>query len=435
MDRLDPDSAFLDEAALQREKQIEAGELGGLGLAVRISPKPQEGGEIRRVPVVVAAAWNGPAARAGIRPLDELWEVNGKSVLGKDLVDIEGLLAGTPGSAVTLTLYHRGWFRERKVSLIREKLPPAPVLSQPLPGKLWILKASVLLAASGEELARETARAREAGSAGLLLDLRDNAGGPLEAVPAAAAAFLAAGAVVCAVQGRDAEALPPAEFKTPAGGETALPLVVLVNEGTAGTAEILAGALHDGKRASLVGVQTFGQGTVQKTFPLKSLDGKGALRLTVGRLRLPAAGDFHGKGLAPDHAAAERRSEIWRQDELAKVLEARHVETYLDERFEKNLELFQALAESDGRDPSRYPGFDAWFKATGTKAEPDDLRGLLRAEVRRRLAGRLGRPLFADLQEDEQLQAAVAVLAKAAGLDLATVPEYAPFAKKAGGGK
>jgi carboxyl-terminal processing protease len=410
--------------------RLVSGEAVGIGLQLSFSPKRKQGEEIRRVPVVVAPLENSPAARAGLRPMDQLWEIDGKSILGKNLVELKALLAGKPGSRVTLTVFHKGWFREKKVTVVRARTEAPSHLIETLPGGLVLVKIPRMAVESGPKLQEGLKASLASGAKGLLLDLRDNAGGPREAAVDLAGLFLAKGSPVCNLKGRGPGAEPDREYKTTSAGGVAVPLVVLVNGGTSGSAEVLAGALRDNGRAVLVGETTFGLGRVQKRFPLQSMQAKCAVDLTVAVCTLPKTGAFDGTGLTPDRAVSVRRLEIWRYDEINKVLDGGHVKTYLDKHLPEHAETLGKLADGDGGDTRAYPGFDAWFNSTGTKAEKDDLRALLRAGLRRRLAREKKKPYLADFQEDEQLKCAVAVLAKAVGLDLAEIPQYAPFAKK-----
>ncbi len=428
--KLDPYSTYIPQDVMERRARMLRGELVGVGIFLSIDPRRKEGEDIRRIPVVVAPLFNGPAEIASVSAGDELWEIDGESVIGKSLVELEGKIAGPPGSAVTLTLYHQGWFRERKVTLHRARTGCPTLLTETLPGGLLVLRAPILTLETGAALleAMETPATKDV--KGVILDLRNNASGSLEAAVDGAAAFLPENTAVYRSVGRNPDVIENRTFSTVSGGKTGLPLVVLVNGGTAFAAEILAGALKDHGRASLVGEETFGLGSIQRVFPLQATGKKTALKLTVGHVRLPESGAFQGSGLQPDRSVPLRRMEIWRQDEIYKVVKGGHVERYIEAHLEKHLDLFKTLAKGDGRDPGRYPDFDAWFKSTRTRAEKEDLRRLLRSGIRRRLAERLDDPFVTDLQEDEQLRCAVAVLARRIGLDLAEIPAYKSFAGK-----
>ncbi|MHC5080501.1 MAG: S41 family peptidase [Planctomycetota bacterium] len=427
---LDPYSAYLSPKILQKMARIRTGELTGIGLTLGFSLKKKEGEDFRRVPVVIAAHWNGPAYFAGIRPQDELWEIDGQSSFGKSLEELEGMIAGKPGSQVVLTLYHKGWFRERKVPLTRKRIESPAILLQRLPADICVIKIPRMALDAGTALAKSIQGKGFTGAKGLILDLRDNPGGSLETAVDLAGAFLPEGTPVYSVQARNPDLGMGREFKTVSAGGVSLPLVVLINAGSAGAAEVLAGAIRDHKRGTLVGTESFGRGTLQIRFPLKATAQRTVLNLTVAACLLPKSGTFDGIGIKPDRDVPARRMEIWRHDEIQKVIQAGHVEKYLEKHFEGHLELFKELARGDEGKVDRYPEFDAWFATTATKAEKDDLRGLLREGIRRRLSQKIGTPLFTDIQEDEPLRCAVAVLAEKLGLDLSTIPEFAPFAGK-----
>jgi carboxyl-terminal processing protease len=425
---LDPYSAYIRMDTMNQLGRIRSGGRVGVGLTVSFSPKTSNGEQIRRVPVVVAPMWDGAASLAGVQTMDEVWGVDGKSVLGKSLAELECLIAGEPGSRVTLTLFHRGWFRERKVTLQRGKTDVADILTEKLPAGLLVIKIPRLTETVGKAIRKTLEEAAAGKIRGVILDLRNNPGGSTAAAVEVAAAFLPKSTPVCAVAGRTAKTFTPETYETTVEGNVDLPLAALVNGGTAGAAEILAGALRDANRCSLVGEATFGAGSVQQQFPLEATEGKTALRLTVAYVSLPKTGSFHGKGLLPDRRVQSRRLEIWRHDELTKVLEKGSVEKYLDEHFQKHADRFRELARMDGGKTDRYPDFHAWFLSSGTRAEEDDLRGLLRAAIRRRFTAKEGTPFITDLQEDKQIRAAIRVLAKVLDFDLAKIPEYAPFA-------
>ncbi|MHC4777599.1 MAG: S41 family peptidase [Planctomycetota bacterium] len=427
---LDPFSSYVRMKTLERMGRILSGELVGVGITLSFDPKTGPGEEVRRVPVVVAPLLKGAASLAGVQAMDEIWEIDGESALGKTLIELEGMIAGEPGSMVTLKLYHKGWFRERTVTLRRGKTPVDDLLEEKLPGGILLLKLPRMSVEVGGKLQEILQGAKTSGTRGVILDLRNNASGPNRAALDVAGAFLPKSTTVYSVAGRNAEAFTAKSFVAASEGKTDLPLAILVNVGTAGSAEVLAGALRDAKRATLVGEKTFGAGSVQKQFPLEATDGKTALRLTVAYLQLPRTGRFHGVGLKPDRLVTMRPTEIWRHDEIYKIVEAGHVTRYVDEHFEKDRELFEELARRDHGKTDRYPGFKEWFLSTGTRAEEDDLRGLVRAEIRRRLSATPGTPYLADLQEDVQICEAVKVLAKPLGLDLKKIPEYAPFSGK-----
>lgn len=424
---LDPYSAYIRAETARDLARLVAGETAGVGLSLSFNPRTEDGQPIRPVPVVVAPLWGGPATRAGIETMDELFEVDGKNIIGKTLPELEALLAGRPGSRVTLTLFRKGGLRERKVVLVREKTATPPVLAETLPGGILYFKLPALTLETSAAFADGMKKAGE--SKGVLLDLRDNPGGALEAAVDLAGAFLDKGAVVYTLQARNPALFPATEARVSAENPSALPIVVLVNQGTSGSAELLAGALKDHGRARLVGTPTFGNARVLKRFPLQSSERKTLLQLTVARTRLPKTGAYDGKGVEPDRAVVIRPIEIWRQDEIAKVVEAGQLPKYLDAHLPADEDALRALARADAGEAGKWPGFAEWFRATGTKAEPEDLRALLRAAVRRHFAGK-GETFLTDLQEDETLQAAVAALASDAGIRLADVPEYAPFAAK-----
>jgi carboxyl-terminal processing protease len=240
-----------------------------------------------------------PAARAGLRPGDRLLSVDGQAVTGLRVPDVVALLRGEAGTPVVLNLSRDG--ADLTETLRRERLHTDPVTVRRLPGGITVIKVASFTRGSGE-LVREAVRAAPPG-AGVLLDLRGNPGGLVTEAVTAASAFLDGGLVATYDVRGDQHAL----YADP-GGDTARPLVALVDGGTMSAAELVTGALQDRGRAVAVGSRTFGKGSVQ--MPTELPDGSVA-ELTVGTYRTPAGRSLDGGGITPDlagGAAAEERA-------------------------------------------------------------------------------------------------------------------------------
>ncbi|WP_031008393.1 S41 family peptidase [Streptomyces sp. NRRL F-5727] len=241
----------------------------------------------------------GPAQRAGVRPGDLLLAVGGRDTTGLSVSEVVSLLRGdgVPGSTVALRIRRAGmtWTQ----TLRRERLATDPVtVSRPDP-RTVVIRVAAFSKGAGDRV-REAVRTAPPG-AGVLLDLRGNAGGLVDEAASAASAFLDGGLVAT----YDVEGEQRSVYAE-RGGDTGRPLVALVDGGTMSAAELLTGALRDRGRAVTVGSPTFGKGSVQ--MPSTLPDGSVA-ELTVGHYRTPAGHDLDGRGIAPDVPAKDGAEE------------------------------------------------------------------------------------------------------------------------------
>ncbi len=264
----------------------------GVGLAVR---------GVKRGLRVETVYDDSPADRAGIRVGDIVTTAAGRSLAGRPEQASTALIKGPAGTAVTLRVRRDGRTLTKRVTRATISIPVVAGEAERAGGERvsHIALATFSSGAHGE-LATAIRRARDAGSKGIVLDLRGNGGGLVKEAQLVASAFLADGPIVT-TKGRTVPARTLEAIGQPVAGK--LPLVVLVDGGTASASEIVAGALQDRKRAKLVGVRTFGKGVFQQVLPL---DNGGALDITVGQYFLPSgrnlggAGTKTGQGLKPD---------------------------------------------------------------------------------------------------------------------------------------
>ncbi|MGW7194147.1 S41 family peptidase [Streptomyces sp. NPDC054838] len=236
---------------------------------------------------------DSPAARAGLRAGDRLLDVDGQDVTGRPVTDVVAMLRGEAGTPVVLDLSRDGAVRHETVR--RERLSADPVTVRRLADGTTVVKVASFTRGSGERV-RDAVRAAPPG-AGMLLDLRGNPGGLVAEAVTAASAFLDGGLVAT----YDVRGSERALYAEP-GGDTARPLVALVDGGTMSAAELVTGALQDRGRAVLVGTRTFGKGAVQ--MPTELPDGSVA-ELTVGTYRTPEGRNIDGRGIEPDLTAAD----------------------------------------------------------------------------------------------------------------------------------
>jgi len=286
---LDARSAYISEAAV-RASQTPANDDAALGLVLTIA-----NGQLQ----VISPQDGSPAARAGIRPGDVIFTIDNEPAYDMTLGEAEQRLRGPIGRETRLTL-RRGTEKPIDLVLKREAYKLRTVVGRVEAGNIGYLRIAgfdgvtqAALTATVEDLRQETGGKL----IGLILDLRNNPGGAFDAAVAVADTFIDKGDIVV-VKGRK-----PASVKrisaTPGDLANGLPLVALVNGGTAREAELVAGALQDNRRAVLLGTQTFGESSIESVMPLP---GNGAIRLTTARFMTPTGRQIQGKGLAPDLA-------------------------------------------------------------------------------------------------------------------------------------
>jgi carboxyl-terminal processing protease len=286
---LDPHSAFLGPAEFQDVRISTTGKYSGIGVDVGI----EDGGI-----VVVTPIDGSPASRAGILPGDVILSIDGLPVDVSDLEDTVARMRGPAGTSVVLLIRRDGEQDPLQIELDRGQVEVQSVRAELLEAGDAYVRISHFTDGTAEALRSALAGLeREAGRplAGLVLDLRNNPGGVLDAAIAVADAFLDQGLIVSA-EGR----MPEARFRvnaTPGDILNGAPLTVLVNQGSASASEIVAGALKDHRRATIIGTPTFGKGSVQTIIPLS--EGH-AIKLTTSRYYTPSGMSIHARGVTPD---------------------------------------------------------------------------------------------------------------------------------------
>ena len=287
---LDPHSDFLDRSAFQDMQDLTSGEYNGIGIDIAAD----DDGSI----VVVSPIDGSPAARAGVQAGDQILKVNGTATDGLSLDQASELLRGKLGTPVTLTLLPEDSDKPYTVKLTREEVHVASARGELLEKGYGYLRVSDFgddTAAGVVKSLRDMVKKNGGSLAGLVLDLRNNPGGLLDAAVAVSDAFMDSGVIVTA-RGRAPDA-NLSRRATPGDLLDGAPLVVLVNEGTASAAEIVAGALKDNHRALILGTQTFGKGSVQTVIPLPQGD---AIKLTTALYYTPSGRSIQAEGITPD---------------------------------------------------------------------------------------------------------------------------------------
>ena len=286
LEGLDPHSAYLEPEAFQGLQDTTTGQFGGLGLEVG-----QEDGFIK----VISPIDDTPASRAGIEPGDLIVKIDDHPVKGMSLMDAVERMRGSAGSKITLTLV-RGEGRPFDVELERAVIRVKSVRTETLEPGYAYLRITQFQNNTGDEVRRSLASLNEKGALkGLVMDLRNNPGGVLQSAVEVADAFLSDGLIVY-TEGR----LPNTElrFNATAGNPGGnIPLVVLINGGSASASEIVAGALQDRGRAVIMGTDSFGKGSVQTVLPLNN---DRALKLTTALYYTPNGRSIQAQGIVPD---------------------------------------------------------------------------------------------------------------------------------------
>ena len=300
---LDPHSAYLDAEAFRELQVGTQGQFGGLGIEVGM-----EDGFVK----VVSPIEDTPAFRAGIKPGDLIIRLDDTPVKGMALNDAVKRMRGKPNTQITLTISRKGEPAPIVVTLTRAVIRVQSVKSRVLePGYAWV-RVSQFQESTTENLVKHVANLYKQGKLkGLVLDLRNDPGGLLYGAVAISSAFLPDNVLVVSTDGRTEDAkkkflASPEDYLRgsrddvlkglPAAAKT-VPMVVLVNGGSASASEIVAGALQDHKRATVIGTQTFGKGSVQTIMPLGN---RTAIKLTTARYYTPSGRSIQAKGITPD---------------------------------------------------------------------------------------------------------------------------------------
>ena len=294
---LDPHSAYLVPDDYQEMQAGTSGEFGGLGIEVGM-----EDGFIK----VIAPIDDTPAQQAGVEAGDLVVRLDDTPVKGMSLADAVKVMRGKPGTDIVLTIVREGVDRPIRITITRDVIHVTSVRSRALEPGYGYVRISQFQLRTGESLREAVGKLREGAGdddlKGLVLDLRNNPGGVLNAAVSVSDAFLDNGIIVY-TEGR----MDDAKLTFSAKGSDILdgiPLVVLVNAGSASASEIVAGALQDHGRAVIMGEKTFGKGSVQTILPL----GNGsALKLTTARYYTPSGTSIQARGIVPDIALDRMR--------------------------------------------------------------------------------------------------------------------------------
>ncbi len=358
---LDPHSQYFDKKSFKEFREGTTGRFVGVGIEIT-----QEDGLIK----IVSPIEGSPAFRAGLKTNDLITKIDETAVKGLSLSDSVKRMRGEPNTKVTLTIFRKDENRSFPVTIVREEIKTQSVKGKVMePGYAWI-RLSQFQERTVEDFVRkvEDVYKQEPNLKGLVLDLRNDPGGLLDAAVAISAAFLPENVTVVSTNGQLAESKATykasPEFymrrngsdplrRLPAALKT-VPLVVLVNEGSASASEIVAGALQDHKRATIMGSQTFGKGSVQTVRPLGPDTG---IKLTTARYYTPSGKSIQAKGIVPDVMLDETaEGDIYaslrmREADLEKHLTSGQGEEVKDAAREKAREEARKRLEEEAKKP------------------------------------------------------------------------------------
>ncbi|HWV08659.1 MAG TPA: S41 family peptidase, partial [Pseudomonas sp.] len=308
LSNLDPHSAYLEPEAFLELQESTSGEFGGLGIEVGM-----EDGFVK----VVSPIDDTPASKAGIQPGDLIVKIDGQPTKGLSMMEAVEKMRGKAGSKILLTLVREGG-KPFDVELTRAVIKVKSVKSQLLEDGYGYIRITQFQVNTGEEVGKALAKLRKDNGKklrGLVLDLRNNPGGVLQAAVEVSDHFLKKGLIVY-TEGRIANS--ELRFSAdPADASEGVPLVVLINGGSASASEIVAGALQDHKRAVLMGTDSFGKGSVQTVLPLNN---DRALKITTALYFTPNGRSIQAQGIVPDIEVA--RAKVTREQDDENIKEA-----------------------------------------------------------------------------------------------------------------
>lgn len=289
LDGLDPHSAFLSANDFEDLREDTRGEFGGLGLEVGM-----EDGFVK----VIAPIDDTPAKKAGVKAGDYIIRIDGKPLKGLSLNETVELMRGKPGSSIVLTIMREGSDKPLQITVVRDVIRVRSVKARIVDKNYGYIRIASFQDRTPDDLIRAVKRLHRKADdklMGVVLDLRNNPGGVLDAAVAVSDAFLNEGKVVSATGRTDESKL---EFSSrPDDILYGSPMVVLVDEGSASASEIVAGALQDHQRAVIMGRRTFGKGSVQTIVPIGR---QAAIKITTARYYTPSGRSIQASGIEPD---------------------------------------------------------------------------------------------------------------------------------------
>ncbi len=465
MRSLDRHSAYFTSDEFQRFFFDLNREYGGIGAFVNFDRD--------EVFSIVRPIYSGPAYAAGLRSGDKILEVDGWETTDHTSEEIIARLKGEPQTTVVLKVLRPGLQEAQDIAITRAQITVPSVNWDMLPGEIGYVELINFAQSTADELRAAIEAMQAEGLTGVVLDVRNNTGGYLLAARDVVEMFVEPRKLVVYTQGREPD--DRLEYRTRAGHQlsTELPLIVLTNEYSASAAEITAGALQDHGRATLVGERTFGKGSVQQLLELRTrppepfqdgndngvrddwedyedLDENGKydvgphMKLTVARYHLPSGRSLHkemdgdGRILNPDWGVTPEfevelrefsAKDAWKNSEIFELFRQNRFQDFAEQLVRLDPDLALQLADGDGRDVARYPGFEEFYSSLDTNLAKDDVRRWVRYLLRDEVADLRGKAYpggraVGDYQEDGQLQKAIRLVLERTGRTVDSVPAY-----------
>ncbi|MBL8727529.1 MAG: PDZ domain-containing protein [Planctomycetes bacterium] len=464
LEGLDPHSTFFTSDEYKRFFFDLNREYGGIGAFVNFDQDNDFS--------IVRPIYSGPAYEIGLRSGDKILEVDGWETAGHTSDEIVTRLKGRPETPVVLKVFRAGFQEPQVLTVLRRQISVPAVNWTMVPGEIGYVELISFSSNLAEELRRALADVTAKGARGIVLDVRNNTGGFLSQAGDVVEQFLDGKKLVVYTEG---PAEPRRDYYTEDGPRAVckLPLAVLTNNFSASASEITAGALQDHGRATIIGQRSFGKGSVQNLFALRSdppeawddLNGDGNwqegepftdrnqngkydygahIKLTVAKYHLPSGRcphrefDKEGRivdpnwGVMPDKVVdllENKPEDAWKNAAVFALLKKAVFRDYVKSHMAEHEALFRQLAEGDEGDPKKYPGFDEFYRGLDTKLTEDDVRRWLRYEVRDQISDLRGavypgQRALGDPQEDAQLQEAVRTLLQQDGRDIRELAAY-----------
>ncbi len=461
---LDPHSTFFTSEEFQKFFFDLNREYGGIGAFVNFD----QDGDFS----IVRPIYSGPAYKAGMKSGDKILEIDGWETAGHTTDEIITRLKGRPETSVSLKVFRPGFQKPEELTVVRRQISVPAINWAMVPGDIGYVELINFSQNISEELRKALTDLEQRGAKGIVLDVRNNTGGFLQEARTIVEQFVAGKKLVVYTEG---PAEPRRNYYTSDRNRKVceLPVAVLTNNFSASASEITAGALQDLKRATVIGERSFGKGSVQNILDLDSdpaeefedlskdrvwqegepyedrnkngkYDPGAHIKLTIAKYYLPSGRCPHrefdkdgrivdpGWGVTPDKVLdllENKPEDAWKNSAVLALLKKGAFREYVKKQLAENEALFRELAEGDGGETKRYPGFAAFYAGLDTKLSEDDVRRWLRYEVRDQvsdLRGAVypGQRALGDPQEDAQLQEAVRTILTALGQDIRAIPAY-----------
>ena len=387
----DPYSAYLNKDEAEQLADSIDGTFSGIGARLQV-----RGGKV----IVESALRNSPAERAGLHPQDVILSVNGHSLLGVDLNEAVRLIRGPKGTKAKLVVQREGVSDPFQLILVRDEIDLESVFSRLTPDGIGIIELRQFALNSLDKFKAALEELEAGGMKALVIDVRNNPGGPLPVVVSIAQLFIPKGEPVVQVESRE----DGREVTVSQGSKKPYPVAVLINRGSASAAEVLAAALQESADALLIGERTFGKGTVQVSYE-SEVDEGSQVKLTIAKWLTPSGEWVHDKGVLPDITVE--------QPEYFKVARLSRERPLVRDMTAEDVKSLQIMLKALGYAPGRTDGyFDAATEESLKEFQRNEglpVTGRTDEATADRLEQRM-RELIADPANDRQLNRALDAL-------------------------